>query len=77
MPEKVTYKLSTDREHNLVDAESGLQAESHIYCGELDGKQFKYMVVLSLVDIQSNKNSYHRMQLLEANDLKSYVKSNN
>lgn len=76
MPEKITYKLKdkqTENDQNLVDVESGCQDIAHIYCAELNGKQFRYIVVLGLVDIQNNKNSYYRMQLLEANDLKSYV----
>lgn len=74
LPEKVTYKLNVDNAQNLVDADSGLQDEAHIYCCDRNGKQVKYIVVLGLVDIQNNKNSFHRMQLLEGNDLKSYVK---
>ena len=58
-------------EYNLVDPESGLKETTHVYCEETNGKQIKYMVVLGLVDIELNKNSYFRMQLLESNDSKS------
>lgn len=62
----------TDQENDLVDVESGLKGSAHVYCGELQpGKQMKYMAVLGLVDIEMNRNSYYRMQLLESNDLKS------
>lgn len=58
-------------ENDLVDVDSGLKGTAHIYCGELNGEQMKFMVVLGLVDIEMNKNSYYRMQLLESNDCKS------
>lgn len=60
-----------DNENNLVDPESGLKEIAHVYCGELNGKRIRYMVVSALVDIQCNKNSYFRMQLLESNDSQS------
>ncbi|XP_067616114.1 poly [ADP-ribose] polymerase isoform X1 [Eurosta solidaginis] len=49
-----------------VDPESGLQDVAHVY---LDRKD-KYSIVLGLTDIQRNKNSYYKLQLLES-DLKN------
>ncbi|XP_036344339.1 poly [ADP-ribose] polymerase-like, partial [Rhagoletis pomonella] len=45
-----------------VDPESGLQDIAHVY---LDNKD-KYNIVLGLTDIQRNKNSYYKLQLLES-----------
>lgn len=59
---------SDNNEQHLVDPDSGLKETAHIYCGEINGREMKYMVVLGLVDIEQNKNSYFRMQLLESND---------
>ncbi|XP_031628011.1 poly [ADP-ribose] polymerase-like isoform X2 [Contarinia nasturtii] len=67
VPEKITYKIN-DGGSNLVDYDSGLQQTAHIFCEEVNGKQLKYIVICGLVDIERNKNSYFRMQLLESND---------
>lgn len=45
-----------------VDPESGLDEEVHVYTD--------YSVNLGLVDIENNKNSYYRMQLLESDKTK-------
>lgn len=50
-----------------VDPECGLAENAHVYWDK-NGNNKKYSVILGLVDIQSNKNSYYRMQLLESND---------
>jgi len=57
----------------FVDAESGLEKQAHIYCAEKYGRRVSYSVVLSLVQIENNKNSYYRLQLLESNDKKNVL----
>ncbi|XP_039295821.1 poly [ADP-ribose] polymerase [Nilaparvata lugens] len=49
-----------------VDPDSGLQDEAHVYKSGGD----IYSVVLGLTDIQRDKNSYYKMQILESNDSK-------
>lgn len=57
---------------NEVDPECGLAKKAHIYCKTLAGDYIiPYSVVLGLVDIECNKNSYYRMQLLESNRLRT------
>ncbi|XP_036339224.1 poly [ADP-ribose] polymerase [Rhagoletis pomonella] len=51
-----------------VDPESGLQDIAHVY---LDNKD-KYNIVLGLTDIQRNKNSYYKLQLLESDTRNKY-----
>lgn len=46
----------------VVDPDSGLEDLAHVY-GE--GK-LKYFAILGKVDIQSDKNSYYKLQLLES-----------
>lgn len=53
---------------SAVDPESGLQDVAHVY---LD-KSYKYGVVLGLTDIQRNKNSYYKLQLLESDSMNKY-----
>lgn len=49
-----------------VDPDSGLQDIAHVYCeGSL-----KYFAILNLVDIAKDKNSYYKIQLLEADNKK-------
>lgn len=67
----ILNSIEIDKGFNLVDPDSGLKETTHVYCGEFCGRQIKFMAVLGLVDIENNKNSYHRMQLLESNDYKS------
>ncbi|XP_004519483.1 poly [ADP-ribose] polymerase [Ceratitis capitata] len=54
------------KDGSAVDPESGLQDIAHVY---LDGNT-KYSIVLGLTDIQRNKNSFYKLQLLEG-DLKN------
>lgn len=46
-----------------VDPDSGLVDIAHVYT---DGKD-KYTCVLGLSDVQTNKNSFYKIQLLESN----------
>lgn len=48
----------------IVDPKVKLQNSTHVYveCGIV------YSVDLVLVDIIQNKNSYHKLQILESND---------
>lgn len=56
---------------SAVDPECGLADNAHVYCGNAQERQdVKYSVVLGLVDIENNKNSYHRIQLLESDEIK-------
>lgn len=58
MPSKVKLKLKGGV---AVDPDSGLESRAHVY---QEGSH-KYTVVLGLTDIQSGKNSYYKLQLLE------------
>lgn len=49
-----------------VDPESGLDDVAHVY---QQGKD-KYNAILSLTDLQKQKNSYYKIQLLEADNKK-------
>ncbi|XP_055294949.1 poly [ADP-ribose] polymerase-like [Sitodiplosis mosellana] len=70
LPEKLTYKW---KDGSAVDPECGLADNAHVYCGDAGNhKDVEYSVVLGLVDIESNKNSYYRMQLLESDEIKLY-----
>lgn len=51
-----------------VDPDSGLEHSAHVY---QDGDD-KYTVVLGLTDIQSGRNSYYKLQLLESDSRNSY-----
>lgn len=59
MPSKV--KL-TVKGGSAVDPDSGLEDEAHVYSSGSD----KYFAVLSKTDIQTKKNSYYKLQLLQA-----------
>lgn len=59
VPSKVKLQLKGG---NAVDPESGLEAVAHIYKSGSD----TYTAILGLTDIQSKKNSYYKLQLLEA-----------
>lgn len=50
-----------------VDPECGLGDNVHVYSTKIAGKTVFYSVNLALVDIECNKNSYYRLQLLESN----------
>ncbi|KAH8324953.1 hypothetical protein KR067_002329 [Drosophila pandora] len=51
-----------------VDPDSGLDDIAHVYSRGKD----KYNVVLGLTDIQQNKNSFYKLQLLEADKKSKY-----
>lgn len=51
-----------------VDPDSLLEAVSHVY---VDGGT-KYFAILNLTDIQEDKNSYFKIQLLELDDKRRY-----
>lgn len=59
-PKSVTLKIVDGA---AVDPSSGLQDFAHVYT---DGT-LKFFAVLSYTDIQENKNSYYKIQLLEGN----------
>lgn len=50
-----------------VDPECGLFDNVHVYSTKVAGKTVYYSDILAFVDIQNNKNSYYRLQLLESN----------
>ncbi|CAB3243872.1 unnamed protein product [Arctia plantaginis] len=52
-----------------VDPASNLQDEAHVY---KDGNGTKYTVVLSQTDVVAQKNSFYKLQVLEANGKKRY-----
>lgn len=56
-----------------VDPECGLDENAHVYSTTMNGKKVYYSVILGLVDIEHNKNSYYRMQLLQSNDQNLWV----
>ncbi|XP_044760388.1 poly [ADP-ribose] polymerase [Coccinella septempunctata] len=60
---KLTVKGGT-----AVDPDSGLEKKAHVY--QEDGD--KYTVVLGIVDIQKQKNSYYKLQLLQSDKGESY-----
>lgn len=53
-----------------VDPECGLEDNAHVFCCTSSNRKYKYSVILGLVDIENDRNSYYRMQLLESNELK-------
>ncbi|KAF2885554.1 hypothetical protein ILUMI_20622 [Ignelater luminosus] len=65
MPSKVKLKLKNG---GAVDPDSGLEDCAHIYQSGND----KYTAVLGLTDIQKQKNSYYKLQLLQADTGKRY-----
>ncbi|CAK1553493.1 unnamed protein product [Leptosia nina] len=52
-----------------VDPDSGLADEAHVYT-DSDGN--KYTVILSKTDVVAGKNSYYKLQVLEADNKKKY-----
>ena len=58
MSDKLKLKL---KEGGVVDPDSGLEDEAHV----LKTKDALYSVVLGNVDIQSGRNSYYKLQVLE------------
>ena len=59
VPKSMTLKVKNGL---AVDPDSGLENVAHVYVKGAD----KYNVVLGLTDIQRNKNSYYKLQLLES-----------
>ncbi|XP_037946866.1 poly [ADP-ribose] polymerase [Teleopsis dalmanni] len=59
VPKSITLKL---KDGMAVDPDSSLQDIAHVY---IKGKD-KYNVVLCMTDIQKNKNSFYKLQLLES-----------
>lgn len=53
----------------MVDPECGLDENSNVYSENLCGRLVHFSVALGLVDIENNKNSYHRMQLLQSKEI--------
>lgn len=65
---KILSVFVIDGDCDLVDPDSGLKNQAHVYYDR--EKHLKYSAVLVLVDIEFNKNSYYRLQLLETNDVR-------
>jgi predicted DNA-binding WGR domain protein len=65
LPSKVKLTLKGG---TAVDPDSGLEDKAHVYTES----GTKYTVVLSKTDIQTNKNSYYKLQLLESDKGKKY-----
>ncbi|XP_057662196.1 poly [ADP-ribose] polymerase-like [Diorhabda carinulata] len=65
IPDKVKMTIKGGA---AVDPVSKLENCAHVYEEGID----KYTIVLGLTDIQLGKNSFHKIQLLEADDLSSY-----
>lgn len=52
----------TVKDGTAVDPASGLEGEAHVL---IEGKQ-KYFCVLGMTDIQRDKNSFYKIQLLKS-----------
>ncbi|KAM8703187.1 hypothetical protein ACLKA7_007896 [Drosophila subpalustris] len=65
VPKSVTLKVKNGL---AVDPDSGLEDIAHVY---VKGDT-KYNIVLGLTDIQRNKNSYYKLQLLKADNKNKY-----
>lgn len=65
VPSKMTFKLKGG---NAVDPDSGLEDVAHVY----QSGDNKYNAVLGLTDIQRQKNSYYKLQLLAADSGNKY-----
>jgi poly [ADP-ribose] polymerase len=66
MPSKVKLKLKGGV---AVDPDSNLEDVAHVYKGKND----IYNAVLGITDIQGGKNSYYKLQVLEADLGNRYV----
>lgn len=53
-----------------VDPDCGLEDNAHVYSQLMNKRCVKFSVILGLVDIENDKNSYYRIQLLESNNQK-------
>lgn len=58
MSDKLKLKLKGG---GVVDPDSGLEDKAHV----LKVKDTLYSVVLGIVDIQTGRNSYYKLQILE------------
>ena len=58
MPDKMKLTLKGG---GVVDPDSGLEDKAHV----LKVKDDLYSVVLGVVDIQNDRNSYYKLQVLE------------
>ena len=66
MSDKLKLKLKGG---GVVDPDSGLEDKAHV----LKTKDGMYSVVLGIVDIQSGRNSYYKLQVLEHDKKQKYV----
>lgn len=66
MSDKLKLKLKGG---GVVDPDSGLEDKTHV----LKTKDTMYSVVLGMVDIQSGRNSYYKIQILEHDKKKKYL----
>ncbi|XP_046804661.1 poly [ADP-ribose] polymerase isoform X2 [Lucilia cuprina] len=66
VPKSMTLKI---KDGLPVDPDSGLEDVAHVYVSK---NKDKYNVVLGKTDIQSNKNSYYKLQLLESDNKNRY-----
>lgn len=72
---RYSHNLSSfNLDGNEVDPECGLSENAHVFSCRLNQRDIKYFVILGHVDILNNRNSYFRMQLLESNEIKLWVK---
>lgn len=55
---------------SALDPETGLEDIAHVYRDKVTN--LLYTTVLNYIDIQKNKNSYYKMQVLEADNEKKY-----
>lgn len=62
VPKSMTLKL---KDGLAVDPDSGLEDVAHVY---ISRNKDKFNVVLGKTDIQRNKNSYYKLQLLESDN---------
>lgn len=58
-----TVKLAVKNVGGAVDPDSTLGSIAHIY---VDETNYGYNVVMTNIDIQTDKNSFYKMQLLES-----------
>ncbi|XP_065370938.1 poly [ADP-ribose] polymerase [Calliphora vicina] len=66
VPKSMTLKI---KDGLPVDPDSGLEDLAHVYVSQ---NKDKFNVILGKTDIQSNKNSYYKLQLLESDNKNKY-----
>lgn len=66
VPSKIKLKLKGG---SAVDPDSGIENIAHVY---EDPNKDKYSVVLGITDVQSDKNSYYKLQLLQSDSGSRY-----